>query len=117
MSEGPKTVGEYIDAQAEAVKPLLTSVRETVKQAVPDAEETIGYGIPSYKLGGKYLLHFGAAKDHIGLYATPDGHARFEPKLSKYKRGKGSVQFPMDKPLPLDLVRRIAIYRAEQLRK
>ncbi len=110
-------IDTYISNYDEVTQNLLKEVRRTILEVTPDAEEVIGYGIPSYRLGGKYMLHFGAAKDHIGLYATPDGHAEFESELSRYKRGKGSVQFPLDEPLPLELISRIANFRAEQLRK
>ena len=92
-------------------------MRTAIHEAVPEATEAISYGLPTFRINGKNMVHFGAGKHHIGFYATPDGHAEFEPELSKYKRGKGSVQFPLDQPLPLDLVKRIAQYRAEQLRK
>ena len=110
-------VDVYIAAQPAPVQPLLRQIRKVVRQAVPEAEEVIGYGIPSYRLNGRYLLHFGGSKNHIGLYATPDGHAEFESELAKYKRGKGSVQLPLDQPMPLDLIRRIAEFRVEQLSK
>jgi len=110
-------VDDYIAAQSAEARPLLESIRKVVKEVAPEAEEVIGYGLPSYKVGGKYMLHFGAAKHHIGLYATPHGHARFEKELSTYKQGKGSVQFPFNQPIPLELIRRIAEYRANQLRK
>lgn len=112
-----KEVDEYIASYDTSIQELLRQMRRTVLDAVPDADEVIGYGIPSYKLNGKYVLHFGGSKDHIGLYATPDGHAKFESELALFKRGKGSVRFPLDQPLPLDLVRRIAEYRAEEIRK
>ncbi len=107
----------YIEGYDAPTQKLLKQVRQAILDTAPDAEEMIGYGIPSYRLSGKYMLHFGAAKDHIGLYATPDGHAQFEKELAHYKRGKGSVQFPLDGPLPIDLISRIARYRADQLRK
>ena len=112
-----KTVDEFISSCYPEVRPLLEEVRQTIASAVPEATETINYGIPTFQLAGKNMVHFGAAKHHIGFYATPDGHAEFEPELSKYKRGKGSVQFPLDQPMPLDLIRRIAIFRAKQIKE
>jgi len=109
-------VDDYIAAQPAEIRALLESVRKVIRRAAPEAEELIGYGIPSYKLGGTYLLHFAGAKRHIGLYATPDGQAEFEAELSTYKRGKGSVQFPLDQPLPLDLIERITHFRVESIR-
>lgn len=111
----PSNIDEFIQAQPSEQRPLLESVRHAIRTAAPGATETISYGIPTFKLNGKSLLHFGAGKHHIGLYATPDGHQAFEAELAKYKRGKGSVQFPLEQPLPLDLIRRIAEYRVKQV--
>lgn len=112
----PETIDDYIADFEPPIQQLLSDMRTTIRAAVPDATEAISYGMPTFRIGGKNMVHFAAFPAHVGFYATPDGHAEFEPELSKYKRGKGSVQFPLDQPLPLDLVRRIAIYRAEQLR-
>ncbi len=70
--------------------------------------------MPGYKLNKKPLVYFAAFKNHIGFYATPSGHSKFSAELSKYKQGKGSVQFPLNEPLPFDLVRRIALFRASE---
>lgn len=110
-------VDAFIHDQTPKIADRLQHVREAVKKAVPDATETIGYGIPTFQIAGKNMIHYGPGKAHIGLYATPDGHEAFEEELNMYKRGKGSVQFPLDQPLPLDLITRISIFRAEQLRK
>lgn len=112
-----KTIDAFIASCYPDVQPTLEEVRRTIQAAVPDATEAISYGIPTFQLDGKNMVHFGASKHHIGFYATPDGHAEFEPELSKYKRGKGSVQFPLDQPMPLDLIRRIAVYRAKQIKE
>lgn len=103
-------VDEYIAAFPGDVQKKLQQVRQTIKKAAPDAEECIGYGIPTYKLNGN-LVHFGGFKNHIGFYPTPRGLAEFEKELSQYKGAKGSVQFPLDKPMPLDLIKRITLYR------
>ncbi|HRJ06187.1 MAG TPA: DUF1801 domain-containing protein [Candidatus Saccharibacteria bacterium] len=113
----PTSIDECIATYDEPIQDLLKQMRTAIHEAVPEATEAISYGLPTFRINGKNMVHFGAGKHHIGFYATPDGHAEFEPELSKYKRGKGSVQFPLDQPLPLDLVKRIAQYRAEQLRK
>src|SRR5688572_24924888 len=113
----PLTINEYNAGFPEVTQDTLEQIRQTVKRAVPDATEVISYGIPTFRVGGKNLLHYGAFPHHIGLYATPDGHAEFEPELSQYKRGKGSVQFPLDKPMPLDLIERIALFRADQMKQ
>lgn len=95
----------------------LRTIRQTVHDAVPEATETLSYKIPTFRLFGQNLLHYGPGKSHIGLYATPDGHTQFASELSRYKRGKGSVQFPNNEPLPVELIRKIAIFRADELRK
>mgnify|MGYP000992375890 FL=1 len=112
-----KDIEEYLADFSPEAREKLEAVRKVIKEVVPESVEVISYGIPTFRLNGKNLVHFAGFSKHIGFYATPDGHAEFEPELSKYKRGKGSVQFPPDQPLPLDLIRRIAAFRAEQLRK
>lgn len=107
-------VEEYIAGFPEAVQELLEKVRATIKAAVPEAAETISYGMPAYKLNGRPLVYFAGYKKHIGFYATPTGHAAFSEELSKYKQGKGSVQFPVDEPMPLDLISRIVQFRVKE---
>src|SRR5688572_10599925 len=89
-------------------------MRQIILKEVPDAEEKIGYGIPTYKLNGKNLVHFGGFKNHVGFYPAPSGLTAFEKDLSKYKAAKGSVQFPHDEPLPLTLVTKIVKYRLKE---
>jgi uncharacterized protein YdhG (YjbR/CyaY superfamily) len=108
------TVDQYITTFPKEVQVILEKVRQTIKKAVPDAEETIGYQMPSYKLNGTYLVHFAAWKSHIGFYATPSGHEAFRKELSQYKSAKGSVQFPLDEPIPYDLIKKIVIFRKEE---
>ncbi len=91
----------------------MEQVRATIKTAAPDAEETIAYAIPTFKLKGN-LVHFAAFKNHIGFYATPTGHGEFAKELSVYQQGKGSVQFPLDQPMPLDLITKIVKFRVRQ---
>ncbi|MBA4408581.1 MAG: DUF1801 domain-containing protein [Bacteroidota bacterium] len=96
----------------------LNQVRSTIRQAAPEAEESISYGMPAYKLNGRRLVYFAGFKNHIGFYATPSGHSEFAKELSKYKQGKGSVQFPLDQPMPLELIAQIVEFRAfENLEK
>jgi uncharacterized protein YdhG (YjbR/CyaY superfamily) len=104
----------YIRTFPENIQLLLRQIRKTIKQAAPAAEESIGYGMPAFKTNGKPLVYFAAFKNHIGFYATPTGHKEFEKELSKYKQGKGSVQFPLDKPLPLELISRITEFRVQE---
>lgn len=111
ISKAPNTIDEYILDFPDEVQALLNQVRSTIKLAAPDAEESIGYGMPAYKTYGKPLVYFAGFKNHIGFYATPTGHAEFAKELSKYKQGKGSVQFPIDQPMPLELIFQMVEFR------
>lgn len=117
MTAKPETINEYIATFPQEVQVLLEEIRNIIKLAAPDATEAISYAIPTFKLKGKNLVHFAAFKNHIGFYATPTGHEAFEKELSQYKQGKGSVQFPLDKPIPLDLIKRIVEYREKEMVK
>lgn len=108
-----KSVEEYIKTFPAEIQKILQQVRETIKKAAPEAEETINYQIPTFKLNGN-LVHFAAFKNHIGFYPAPSGQKAFEKELSVYKSGKGSVQFPLDKPIPLALIKRIVQYRVKE---
>ncbi|HCY41501.1 MAG TPA: hypothetical protein DHV48_09125 [Prolixibacteraceae bacterium] len=107
----PSTADEYIAGFTGDIQTILNQVRATIKQAAPDAEESMSYGMPAYKLKGKPLVYFAGFKNHIGFYATPSGHTEFARELSKYKQGKGSVQFPIDQPMPLELISLIVQFR------
>jgi uncharacterized protein YdhG (YjbR/CyaY superfamily) len=104
-------VDDYIESFSEEIQVLLNQMRETILRTAPSAQESISYGMPTYKMKGKPLVYFAAFKNHIGFYATPSGHTAFEKELAKCKQGKGSVQFPLDKPMPLELVSKIVKYR------
>lgn len=93
---------------------ILTKIRKLIKENAPGAEEMIAYGMPAYKLSKKPLVYFAAYKTHIGFYATPSGHFAFKDELSVYKQGKGSVQFPLHKPIPYDLIENIVKFRVEE---
>lgn len=110
-----KTVDEYIQGYDGEVRSRLEAMRKIVREAAPTADESIAYGMPAYKLGGKPLVYFGGFKNHVGFYATPNGHEAFAEEFSKYKQGKGSVQFPNNQPLPVDLIKRVINYRKEQV--
>ena len=114
MNTNFKNTDEYIESYPEDVQELLKKVRTAIRKMAPDAEESISYGMPAYKLNGKPLVYFAAFKNHIGFYATPTGHEEFAEELSKYKQGKGSVQFPIDKKLPLDLISKIVKFRVKE---
>jgi uncharacterized protein YdhG (YjbR/CyaY superfamily) len=109
-----KTVDEYIMTFPKEVQLLLKQVRDTIRTNAPDAVEQIAYGMPAYKTNGKPLVYFAGYKKHIGFYATPSGHTEFAGELSKYKQGKGSVQFPLDQPIPYDLIKRIVAFKVEE---
>ena len=109
----PATINEYIASFPEDIQKVLEQVRETISQAAPEAGETINYGIPTFTLNGN-LVHFAAFKNHIGFYATPTGHEAFAEELSNYKQGKGSVQFPLNKPMPLELITSIVQFRVKE---
>jgi uncharacterized protein YdhG (YjbR/CyaY superfamily) len=111
----PTTIDEYIDGFPKEVQQVLQEIRQAIQKTVPGADEAISYAIPTFKLKGKNLVHFAAFKRHIGFYPTPTGIAAFEKDLSKYKQGKGSVQFPLDKAMPLPLIRKIVKYNQEKL--
>jgi len=111
--EKANNIDEYIAAFPTDVQTILEQVRATIKAAAPEAEETISYAIPTFKFNGN-LVHFAAFKNHIGFYPTPAGIDEFERALSVYKQGKGSVQFPLDKPIPLDLITRMVKFRVKR---
>lgn len=101
------TVQEYIDGQEEALQPRLMMVYDTIRAELPDAEEKISWGMPTFRKGVN-LIHFAAAKKHIGLYPGPEAIIAFEKELKAYKTSKGAIQFPHDRELPLELIRKIA---------
>ncbi len=110
-------VDAYINQFSGEVKARLQQMRQLVRAEVPDAEESMSYGLPAYKLRGKPLVYFGGYEHHVGFYATPNGHEAFRAEFAKYKQGKGSVQFPNDQPLPIELVKRVVRYRREQIQQ
>lgn len=107
------TIDEYISSFPKDIQKVLEEIRSAIRKAAPDAVEAISYGIPTFKLNGN-LVHFAAFKNHIGFYPTPSGIEEFEKELSVYKQGKGSVQFPLDIPLPLTLITKIVKYRTKK---
>jgi uncharacterized protein YdhG (YjbR/CyaY superfamily) len=109
-----KTMDEYFQTVPSDVRDILEKIRQTICKAAPGANETISYQMPAFKLNGKILVYFAAWKNHIGFYALPSGNAAFQKELSDYKMAKGSIQFPLDKPIPLDLIAKIVKYRAAE---
>jgi uncharacterized protein YdhG (YjbR/CyaY superfamily) len=108
-----KTIDAYIKAFPENIQIILEKMRQTIRKAAPEAIEAISYQMPAFKLNGN-LVYFAAFKNHIGFYPTPSGIESFAEELSPYAKGKGSVQFPLDKPIPYDLVEKIVLFRVKE---
>ncbi|HSR50885.1 MAG TPA: DUF1801 domain-containing protein [Acidobacteriota bacterium] len=111
----PEAVDKYIAGFPDDVRKILEQVRATIKRVAPDAGEAIKYGMPTLLLNGN-LVHFAAHERHIGFYPTPSAIAAFKSELSQYKGAKGSVLFPMDRPMPLSLIEKIVKLRVEEAR-
>lgn len=107
------SIDEYIAALPDDVQQVLHKIRAVIREAAPDAAETINYGIPTFTLHGN-LVHFAAFKKHIGFYPTPSGIEKFKEELSIYESAKGSVQFPLAEPIPFDLIRQIVKFRVKE---
>ena len=114
MKNSFKTVNEYINTFSGDIQGRLNEIRKLIQKNAPAAVEGISYGMPAYKLNKKPLVYFAGYPKHIGFYATPTGHEAFKAKLSKYKQGKGSVQFPIDQPIPVELIAEIVRFRVEE---
>ena len=111
----PSNIDEYIASFPRDVQAVLNEIRNTIRKAAPDADEALKYRIPTFVLH-ENLVHFAAFKNHIGFYPTPSGVEAFKQELSRYEGAKGSVQFPIDKPMPLKLIDRIVKFRAKEAR-
>lgn len=109
----PENIDEYIGAFPNDVQEILEKIRMTIRKAAPDAKEKISYSMPAFEQNG-IVVYFAAFKNHIGLYALPSGHEEFKEALSKYKSGKGSVQFPIKDPIPYDLISKIVKFRVKE---
>ena len=114
-SGSPSNIDEYIASFPRDVQAVLDEIRNTIKKAAPDADEAIKYRIPTFVLN-ENLVHFAAFKHHIGFYPAPSGVEAFKQELSRYEGAKGSVQFPIDKPMPLKLIEKIVKFRAKEAR-
>jgi len=108
------TIDEYIQTFPEDIQKILEKIRKTIREVAPEAEETISYQMPAFTFNGKNLVYFAAWKHHIGFYATPSGNEAFRKELEPYKGAKGSIQFPIDEPIPYDLVRKIVLFRMKE---
>jgi uncharacterized protein YdhG (YjbR/CyaY superfamily) len=109
----PQTIDQYIAGFPADVQQILQQIRQTIREAAPDAQEAISYQMPTFKLYGN-LVHFAAYKKHIGFYPTPSGIEAFKDELAPYASSKGAVQFPLDQPMPNDLIRRIVTFRVAE---
>ncbi|NOT38051.1 MAG: DUF1801 domain-containing protein [Saprospiraceae bacterium] len=111
------SVDTYISQFPKSTQKILLTIRKIILDNSENAEEAMAYGIAAYKLNKKPLIYYAAYENHIGLYATPSGHKEFEKELSTYKQGKGSVQFPLNREIPYDLIKRIVVFRNKSLLK
>jgi uncharacterized protein YdhG (YjbR/CyaY superfamily) len=108
-----KTIDEYIDTFPDGIQAILRKMRQTIRKAAPGAVEAISYQMPTFKLNGN-LVHFAAFKDHIGFYPVPSGIEAFRDELLPYIAGKGTIRFPLDRPIPYDLVAKVVEFRARE---
>lgn len=108
-----RSIDEYIAAFPDDVQAILQSLRATIRAVAPEAEERISYQIPTFMLHG-YLVHFAAYKEHIGFYPTSSGVQAFAHELADYEGTKGTIRFPLSRPLPMDLIRRIVAFRVAE---
>jgi uncharacterized protein YdhG (YjbR/CyaY superfamily) len=106
-------IDEYIAIFPKNVRDILEELRKVIRESAPEAEETISYGMPTFKLNGN-LVHFAAHKNHIGFYPTPSAIVAFKKELSSYKQAKGSFQFPINEPIPFDIVKKIVEFRVKE---
>jgi uncharacterized protein YdhG (YjbR/CyaY superfamily) len=112
-----RSIDEYIEEFPPDSRRVLEELRSTIRAAAPGATETMSYAIPTFDLNGRHLVHFAGYAKHVGFYPAPSGIAAFGDELARFKRAKGSVQFPLDEPLPADLVRRIVAFRVDEERR
>lgn len=112
-ASAPSTIDEYISRYPEDVQQILTKIRSVIRETAPQAVEKISYQMPTFYLNGN-LVHFAAFTNHIGFYPTPSGIEAFKDEIARYKWAKGSVQFPLDEPMPYDLIRRIVEFRVAE---
>jgi len=113
-SKKVENIDDYISDFPGETQKYLNEMRELIRKLAPDSVESISYAIPTFSVNGKYLVYFAGFKNHIGLYPTPVGMEAFKEELLNYKTGKGSVQFPLNKPLPIALITKIVKYQIEQ---
>jgi uncharacterized protein YdhG (YjbR/CyaY superfamily) len=111
-----QSIDHYIATSPPEVQAILEKIRSTIQRVVPKAEETISYGIPTFDLNGKHLVHFAAFKKHVGFFPTASPLVAFKKELAGYKTSKGTIQFPLDEPIPYDLIKRITAFRVKEVK-
>ncbi len=114
IKSGP--LDEYIARYPKDVQVILKKIRSLIKKVAPQAEETISYGMPTFDMDGKHLVHFATFKNHVGFFPTPSPIVAFKKELAAFKTSKGTIQFPLDEPIPYDLIRRITIFRVKEVK-
>lgn len=110
----PSTVEEYINDFPTEIKTILKNIHAVIKEEAPEVEEKISYGMPTFVLNGKVLVHFAAFKHHIGIYPTPSGITPFEEEVQKYKHSKGTIQLQLNEPIPYEFIRKIIAFRVKE---
>ena len=113
MKKHYTTIDDYIAASPENTRAMLEKIRQIIRENAPNAEETISYGMPSFKLNGN-LVYFAAFKNHIGFYPVPSGIEAFRDELAPFIAGKGTLQFPLDKPIPYDIIKKVVVFRVKE---
>jgi len=110
----PINVNNYISQFPQETQKIMQEIRNLIKKIAPDSEENISYGMPAYKTNSKPLVYFAGYKHHIGFYATPNAHEAFKTELSEFKQGKGSVQFPLNQPMPYNLIIKMIKFKVQE---
>ncbi len=108
------TIDQYVKTFPADVQTILERIRQTIRKAAPEAVEAISYDMPTFKLNGKFLVSFAVWKNHIGLYPIPSGTEAFQKEVALYRRAKSTVRFPIERPIPYDLVKKIVLFRMKQ---
>lgn len=111
----PQTIVAYIKQFDLTTQKILDKIYSGLKKQIPNASEAIKYGMPTFVVNGKNLLHFAAYEKHIGFYPTPEPIVKFKKELLKYKTSKGAIQFPLDQPMPYELIKKITAFRTKQV--
>jgi uncharacterized protein YdhG (YjbR/CyaY superfamily) len=110
----PNTIDAYVATCSPDVRSILQQIRQVIHETIPGLGETMSYGMPTFTLNGKYLVYIAAHKKHIGLYPAPTGVEEFQEAVARYGGGKGTLKFPLDQPMPFDLIRRVVQFRAKE---